>query len=473
MSGITGVAPLLLRGRIRAGRGLIDLLAVAAFTLSSALLVTVVAGLNAFWVRQGRPPQAFLDALGAEAGYGGAQLPIWTLFAACASVLLVVPVLTLGAAAARMGALGRDQRLSTLRLLGVTGGQVIALSTIETMLAALAGAVLGVSGYLATLPLWSGIAFQVAPLSAAEMLLPTWAILAMIAVVVLLAGLSSLSGLLRLRISPLGVARRAPSRALRLWRFVAVPVAVAVWFVVAPMLSFTKAFVASSVVIVAALAIFMGVINLIGPWLLQLAGLLLARSGAPATLLAARRLLADPKGAWRSVAGLAFVGFTGGALAALPDLAALTDDPLIRILAADLRTGSYLTVAIAFVVASASTLLNQASAVLDRRRELERLGNLGVPLALHSRARLVEVTVPAALSALGSGALALFFFGMLPKIGHNELGMAVFAGALDVGVALVWAAGEACRPLVRSAVAGRHVAGGLDKLDQRRPGLGG
>lgn len=454
MRRVTRVAPLLLRGRITAGHGLIDLMTVAAFTVSSWLLFTVLAGLNVFVQRQDAPPAMFLAALGGDATYGASQLPIWTLIAACASVLLVVPVLTLGAAAARMGALGRDRRLATLRLLGVTGGQVVALSALETMLAAAAGAVLGLLGYLVTLPLWAAITFQATPLSAAEMLLPPWALASVAGLVVVLAGISSVSGLMRLRISPLGVARRQPRPALKVGRFLALPAAVVVWLAVAPMLNLARDFAFGASVVVVGLAVFMGVINLVGPWLLQLVGHLLARSGRPSTLLAARRLLADPKGVWRSVSGLAFVGFTGGALAALPDFGTVTEDPLVRILSDDLRTGTYLTLAIAFVVAAASTLLNQASAVLDRRRELQQLGNLGVPVELHHRTRLVEVVAPAALAALGSGFLAMFFFALLPKVGGSQLGLLAFLGALAAGIALVWAAGEACRPLVRAAVAG-------------------
>ena len=446
------ITPLLLRGRIRAGSGLIDLLGVLAFTISSWLLLVVLGGVNMFVDRQHNPPQEFVAALGAGAARGVNELPVWTLLAACAGVLLIVPVVTLGAAAARMGALGRDQRLATLRLLGVSSGQAVALSTVETMLAALAGGVLGTAGYLLTLPLWSGVTFQATPLSAAAMLLPTWAIAAAIAGLVVLAGLSSVTGLMRLRISPLGVARREPRPGLRLWRFAALPAVIGLWLVLASTLSLDHAFVYSATLIVIVLAMFMGVINLIGPWLLQLLGAILARSGNPSVLLAGRRLQADAKGAWRNVSGLAFVGFTGGAMVSVPDFSAGSADPLLRILTDDLRTGTYLTLAIAFVVAAASALLNQAAALLDRRLELRQLANLGVPAALHDRTRLVEVVAPAALSAVGSGGLAVLFFAQLPRVGANTSGPWLFAGALALGVALVWVAGEACRPLLRRAL---------------------
>ncbi len=103
---------------------------------------------------------------------------MWTLLAACAGMLLLVPVITLGAAAARMGALGRDQRLATLRLLGLTGGQAVALSTLETMLAAIAGGLVGLMGYLVSVPAWAAISFQATSLGGGAMLLPGWAIAA-------------------------------------------------------------------------------------------------------------------------------------------------------------------------------------------------------------------------------------------------------------------------------------------------------
>ena len=451
MNKLTKVAPLLLRGRASAGHGLVDLLAIAAFTLSSWLLLAVLAGVNTFYQRQLLPPAAFVQALGPHAADGISQLMLWTWLAVFAGVLLIVPVMSLGAGAARMGALGRDQRLSTLRLLGVTGGQAVALSTLETMLSALLGAAVGTVGYLVTLPGWGLLRFQATPLSVTEMLLPPVAIVGVIGLQVALAGLSSVTGLMRLRISPLGVARRQPRPGLKVWRFLAVPIALVAWLVVSPLLSFSRDLTLAASIAGVVLALFMGVINLVGPWLLQLLGLLFTRFGRPSVLIAGRRLLADPKGSWRSVSGLAFVGFTGGALMSIPGMDA--PDPLTAILTADIQTGTYLTVAIAFLVAAASTLLNQASAVLDRRQEVRELSNLGVPLQLHSRVRLVGVVAPAALAAFGAGGMAGFFFALMPSLGTSTLGYWTFTAAMGVGIALVWAAGEACRPLVAAAAA--------------------
>lgn len=90
MTKLTKVAPLLLRGRVSAGHGLVDLLAIAAFTLSSWLLLIVLAGVNTFYQRQLVPPTAFVQALGPDAALGISQLVFWTWLAVCAGVLLIV-----------------------------------------------------------------------------------------------------------------------------------------------------------------------------------------------------------------------------------------------------------------------------------------------------------------------------------------------------------------------------------------------
>ncbi|BDZ38455.1 hypothetical protein [Microbacterium suwonense] len=73
-----------------------------AFALVTTLLLAVIGGAQKFWT--------WTDA---DAG-------LYQALAAIALVLLVVPLATLGGAAARLSARRRDERLSTLRLLGVS-----------------------------------------------------------------------------------------------------------------------------------------------------------------------------------------------------------------------------------------------------------------------------------------------------------------------------------------------------------------
>ncbi len=453
---VGSLALMLLRGRAAAGRAVIDVLAVATFALTSSLLLSVVAGARAFHAREAHPPAAFVQKLGDQAAQGVGQLPMWTFLAVGAALLLVVPLLTLSSAAARMGALGRDQRLATLRLLGVSSGGAVLLAATETMAAAVIGCVLGTLGYLALLPVWTRLVFQETPLTVPEMLLPASWIAVVLAAVVLLAGAAAVAGLREVRISPLGVARRTGRRRLRWQRLLLVPAILVAWVALAPLLDFTRATAFAVGATFVALTCFMGVVNLIGPLVLQLAGQVMVRSNSTPALLAGRRLLDDPRGAWRSVAGLAFVGFTGGSLIALPTVA----DPADRlgtILIADIRTGTLLTLVIAFVVAAASTALNQAVGVLDRRATLVQLDHAGAQRSLVHDTRRRQVLVPTAIASLGSAGLAAAFFmtlGATSGIAGDITGPGALAVVLALGLALVVGASESCRPLVRGILAG-------------------
>ncbi|QIP38112.1 hypothetical protein G9444_0868 [Rhodococcus erythropolis] len=78
-------------------------LPVSAFAASTTLLLTVLGGYGAFAGRSSEPE--------AEA---------YLALAGVASVLMIVPAVTLGLAAARLGARRRDERLASLRLIGST-----------------------------------------------------------------------------------------------------------------------------------------------------------------------------------------------------------------------------------------------------------------------------------------------------------------------------------------------------------------
>ncbi|PIM65776.1 ABC transporter permease, partial [Streptomyces sp. JV178] len=52
---------------------------------------------------------------------------------------------------------------------------------------------------------------------------------------------------------------------------------------------------------------------MLGPWVVDMLGRVLSRfARGPATLLAARRLSDDPRGAWRTVSGLVLAGLVAG-----------------------------------------------------------------------------------------------------------------------------------------------------------------
>src|SRR5690606_15614053 len=109
-------------------------LPIVAFGVVTALMLTVIGGARSFW--------SWTDA---DAG-------LYQGLAAIALVLLIVPLFNLGGAAARLSARRRDERLSTLRLLGVSPTGVVIATVFESTLVAAVGALAGVIAHLAITP---------------------------------------------------------------------------------------------------------------------------------------------------------------------------------------------------------------------------------------------------------------------------------------------------------------------------------
>lgn len=122
--------------------------------------------------------------------------------------LLIVPLVTLGTAAARLAARRRDERLATLRLLGAAARRVRRIAVAEATLIAACGVLLG---SLVSLALPFGLKLLTVygrPLTPSELWLPWWMSAAIPPVLVLLTAFSALLGLKRVILSPFGVRTR-------------------------------------------------------------------------------------------------------------------------------------------------------------------------------------------------------------------------------------------------------------------------
>ncbi|MFI7702328.1 FtsX-like permease family protein [Nonomuraea sp. NPDC049480] len=230
-----------------------------------------------------------------------------------ASVLMVVPLLVFGGAAARLTVARRDQRLAALRLVGATPGQVVAMTVAEAVIVALAGALAGAVVFALAVPLLAGIEIGGGPWFAGDLFPSLPALAGVLVAVPLLVGLSAVIGLRRVVVSPLGVAKRQTPPAMRFVRVLALLAVLAVF----PTLGLD-----TSVAIVAvALGLAFLCVNLAGPWAIGMIGRVTARTArGPARLLAGRRLVDDPRSAWRTVSGVALTGFVAGFLGLLsPD----------------------------------------------------------------------------------------------------------------------------------------------------------
>ncbi len=440
---VLALAPRLQRAGGRDGRTT-TALAATAFTVSTALTMSVVGALTGFVERAAHP----VTELEREAG------SFYVVLAVTATILLVVPLLTLGGAAARLGVARRDARLAALRLLGATPREVVGLALVETALQGLAGAVAGTALYGALLPVWTQVPFQGRAFTAGELWVGVPVVLAAWVAVPLLAAVSGAVSLRRVVVSPLGVAQRTTRPGLRAVRVVVAVVAVGAFMVVSAVGQMAAAVLIT--VLLTGLALAFLTMNAVGPWVLGVLGRLQLRwARTPAQLLAARRLLDDPRAVWRVVGGLGLASFVAGCLAVVPVLAGGGGDPVGDVVARDLLTGALLTLGITFLLAAASAGIAQAAAVLDRRRELALARLAGVPGELFDQVRRREVLVPLLVVSVGSAvaALVMFFpvFGLAAVIAPS--GLLLLVGCLGGGVALVLAATEASRPLLRRVLA--------------------
>ncbi|WP_024286717.1 FtsX-like permease family protein [Cellulomonas sp. KRMCY2] len=434
------------------GRGIRGLLtpaglAVLAFAVMTTFGLSVVGGLMGFMGRAQDPSSDLVAELA----------PTYVILAWIAVVLLLVPLVSLGGAAARLGVARRDARLATLRLLGVTPREVIGLTVVETAGQGLLGAALGFVGYLGLMPVWTRIPFMDRTFTVGELWVGPFAVLVALAAVPLLAAVSGMVSLRRVVISPLGVAMRQTPARMRWLRMLAVLAALGA-FVAYTQVSVGFEEAVAIGFLLGLLAVVFGTLNLLGPWTISVLGRVMARTARTVPwLLAARRLLDDPRAAWRVVGGLSLASFVAGVLSVLPGIVSAEDggqDAQGAMLLADLVTGAILTLAIAFTAAACSAGIVQAATVLDRRREYALQQLAGVPVELFDAVRRREVLTPlifvSGTSALVAIVVLVPLFGTAAATAPQ--GLLALAACLGAGVVLVLAATETSRPLLRSVL---------------------
>lgn len=414
-------------------------LAVIAFAVATAMLLVVLGGVGAF-VDRAAAPGADTDAQS------------YVVFAWVATGLLVVPLTTLGAAAARLAVARRDARLAALRLAGASTGQVTGLTVLDATAQAVVGAALGVVGYLALLPLVARLRFQGHTFELAELWTGVPIVLAALAGVVLVAVASSAMSLRRVVITPLGVANRVQPPGLTWLRAVVAAVAVGAFAVVT-----TSVGQVGLGVIGVMLVVGFATLNLVGPFTVWVVGRVTAhRARTAATLLAGRRMIDDPKTAWRSVGGVALATFITG-LASITTLfssASSGATPEDAVFHGDIATGGYLTLAIAGLLAAVSTGVMQAGNVIAQRTEYRALSLAGTDLRVLDSARMRETFIPLVVTVGTSAGFALLF--MLPVLGAGMLTQVSvviqFVLSVLAATGLVLLGAAASRTVVRDVV---------------------
>ena len=424
------------------GQAAVVTLPAFAFTVVTALVLTVTGGAQKFWT--------WTD------GDGG----LYQALAAIALVLLVVPLANLGGAAARLSARRRDERLSTLRLLGMSPAGVISVTVLESTLIAALGAISGVLGYLALTPLIGIIPFRGEPLGMSAVILPPFFVAGVVVAIIALATVSAIIGLRSVVISPLGVRTRTDVPRVHWIRAVIAAVVVVAAVAVMQVFPGTTGIVITIIVVAGLFATALAVLNLVGPWVLKVharAGL--RRAERPHRLLAARLVLESPKAAWRQVSGIAMASFmavfAGTGVAMIDTMSAGPEAAANVMLASDIRTGLIITLIGSFLMVAVSVGVNQASQALDQRELHVSLHFLGVPMETVDAARTRAVMAPLLLTAIGSALCAAAL--VLPLIGIalmvQPVSIMMIVAVLVAGICIVWLSTRITRPLIARAFA--------------------
>jgi hypothetical protein len=249
--------------------------------------------------------------------------PVLQFILAGGAVALLLPVLILIATASRLSGARREERFAAMRLVGATPRQISVVSAVEAVVAAAAGVAVGFALFFVFRPLLYHVPFTGAPLAEGDLSLH-WINLVLVVIGVPVAAVvSARLALRRVQISPLGVKRRATSRPPRIVRIIPLLAGIAV-------LAYFDAAGKPGAIGGQLLELIAGFVLLVvglvfaGPWFTTAGARLMAnRASRPSTLIAGRRLLDNPKAAFRFISGLVIALFVATAvIGALSSIAA-------------------------------------------------------------------------------------------------------------------------------------------------------
>jgi len=388
-----------------------------------------------------------------------------------ACMLLVGPFVALAGSAARLAASRRDARLAALRLAGATTGQVVRLTALDAAGQALIGALIGIAGYCALMPAVMLIPFQEQRFTFEQLWVGPLALGITLAGVAILALISSLVTLRRVAITPLGVTSRTATAlpsGTRMVLFVVVVVVAMIVFKNPAMLAQAGQAVMYGVIIGFMLLCF-ALVNLIGTWVITARAKAKAkRPKDAATMIAMRRILDNPKRAWRNVSGIALAVFIAGitSICGFFGSAAVVDDANdpFTVFIRDIGTGGILTLVFAAVLAAGrshvpvSSGVMQAGSVYDQAGEYRMLVLEGTDVKTLNRARFIEVLTPLNIVVIVAGGCSMLLMAPLFAASMTEPAtLASFFGGLVLCYALVSI----------GAFASNHVAASLNLTDYR------
>lgn len=457
-------------------------LAIVAFAAATAIFLTVLGGVHGFIWRAS--PDHTLACILDETACAPGTWDVWShrltdpsdpavyassyvMLACFACLMLIVPFVALAGSAARLAASRRDARLAALRLAGATSGQVVRLTALDAAGQALIGGLIGIVGYFAIMPAIMMLNFQNQRFTFEQLWVGSPALLIVLAAVTVLALASALVTLRRVAITPLGVMARAAQPLPAAWRAVVfvIVMALAVAVFKNPALIMDQlGSAAVYAVVFGFMFLCFAMVNLIGSWVVTArARARVRRPKDAATMIAMRRILDNPKRAWRNVSGIALAVFIAGITSICGYLGAAAGDggpgmDAATMFVRDIGTGGILTLVFAAVLAAVSSGVMQAGSVYDQAGEYRMLMLEGTDVATLNRARFAEVLTPLNTVVLVAGGCSmLLMFPLFAASMTQPMTLLSFAGGIVLCYALV----------AVGAFASNRVAASLNLADHR------
>ena len=390
--------------RTRTGTGLVTLVAIISLTVSSTIAYLVAGGTWMFYQRSLRPQDFHVVQETLANGPDDPIMSIWVIMALFACAFLVPTIVSLTAQAAVLGASGREKRLATLRLIGLSSGDITRMTMLETAAQAAIGIVLG--GFFSVLlaPIFSNMKFQDVYIQTSELILPWWGYLTVAVVVFALAVTASAVGMQRVRVEPLGVSRKEMPPALK-YRSAILFVIFTVFTLIMVDRTSMSSGIAAMAIVAAVVSINVMLINWVAPFLLQVFYRMVSIMPGTSHFVASQRIAADAKTTWRRSASMAFFGVIAGYLVISPVgadglTAMMSEEPGVLMMFRDLATGGVLTLVFGFILSAMSVFLGLASQIFEQAHLTRSLHLMGVSRSFYFRTQVFETLGPIIIVSL-------------------------------------------------------------------------
>ena len=204
-------------------------------------------------------------------------------------------------------------------------------------------------------------------------------------------------------------------------------------------------------VIIGFMLLCFALVNLIGTWVITARAKAKAkRPKDAATMIAMRRILDNPKRAWRNVSGIALAVFIAGitSICGFFGSAAVVDDANdpFTVFIRDIGTGGILTLVFAAVLAAVSSGVMQAGSVYDQAGEYRMLVLEGTDVKTLNRARFIEVLTPLNIVVIVAGGCSMLL--MAPLFAASMTEPATLASFFGLCCAMRWFPSARSRPIM-------------------------